>query len=767
MRKFFQHVLVLTVAMTSQFVFAEELNRRNSNISRNLKASAPTKEDHAAYFSENRRNLSPEELQKVDQIRVKTINSIDQLVSQTKGARRFELLLRKGELLVERHDYMRDREIEEYTEEYDQWEQNGKKGPGPKINHSGSKGELTKAANSFRQLVNEFPKHPRTDAALYALAKTLSRLDNDNSVAYYNQLIRTFPKSPLIPDAYLALGEYYFDKHNIPEAMKNYKSAMNYKTSKTYPFAVYKLGWAFINASSTGDQQTRENLEKAVAAFKLVIKLSDKDKKGAKSQLNLRQEAINDLVTVWAEIGDIDSAWKYFKTIGEEEFFYKTLERLGHIYSEQGKSEQAIEVYQRLLREAPARKGNAEIQIKLVSLNDTLSRYNVAVNELRTLAKVYIVSKNNVLSEWAKNNQKDVEAMKLTQQSIETTIHRYGTLFHQRGQKAKNDKVLLTNAAQIYELYLQYFDGKPTSSEIRFYLAEILSIFNQDEKAAGHYLTVSRAKFTDKKYIRPASLNAVAAMNKVVSDGKFEPVPAAGKIPQPLTIPAQKSKLVEAIDNFAGFFPKDKDLPPMLYTAASIFFDYGHYEPSIKRHEQIIQNFPDTKQAKTSAKIILGFYVEKQDFDKIISYSRSFSQNKALNDKDLDAYIAQILKTTMFKRALVLEKQKNHTEAAHAFLAFQKEFPKDSNGDRALYNASVNFYNASDVDSGMKAQIQLLNEYKTSTLRPDVSASVAQAYEDLGEFQSAIKYYISFAQEFPSDKRASSAIYNAAVLAKA
>ena len=74
-------------------------------------------------------------------------------------------------------------------------------------------------------------------------------------------------------------------------------------------YAVYKafLGWAFYNDSpNRSDADGRENQEKRVAAFKLVVKLADHDKAEESetkttNNLDLREEALKDLIMVWAD----------------------------------------------------------------------------------------------------------------------------------------------------------------------------------------------------------------------------------------------------------------------------------------------------------------------------------------------------------------------------------------------------------------------------------------------------------------------------------
>ncbi len=737
------------------------------------KLTAPGLEEHANYFAENRRDVSPADQEKADKIRRKTITSIrDLLDSKKKSIRRFELLLRLGELYVERHDYLRDVELTKFEKSWDKWNataDKAKAGVEPKTDWTGSEGELTKAANSFRQLVTEFPKEPRTDAALYSLAKTLARLGKDTSVDYYKQLIQSFPKSPLIPDTYLALGEYYFDKHDVVNAIAHYKKVMAFKDHKAYPFAVYKLGWANYNAPARNDTEVKENLGRAVAAFKLVVKLADADlekrKDGEKpgNNLNLREEAIKDLVMVWADAEDVASAWKYFRTIGDTSSFYKMLERLGNIYCEHGKNQQAIAVFQRLLKDAPKREGNPVVHAKLLDLYDATGQVPQVIVELRNMQKLYLGD-----TSWVKANKEDEKVPAEATRIVELNLHRYGALFHQRAQKSSND-ALYKSAAEIYKMYLESFADGAAAYDIRYYLAEILYDFKQYEPASDHYMKVAKQGPT-AKYMKPAALNAVAAMNQLVQSKKWGQLPPLGQAPKPIALPHEKQKFVEQIDQYVALLPKEKDGEPMRFTAAQVTFEYGHYPEAIKRFERITKEIPQTTQARSSVRMILGYYADKEDWNKLISWAQAFGrQDKAgpkLYDADLQKYVVDLLRGSMFKRAMAYEKTGKHEQAARAFIEYQKEFPTDGSADRALYNAMLNFIKIDKIEVALATGNQLLDKYPKSLLFPDVIASVASTYEALAKFDQAAALYRRLSANFPTDKRAPSALYNAAVLYK-
>lgn len=723
------------------------------------KRAAPSIEDEAAYFSTYRQGVPLEDLKKADELRLRTVASIKALLEgKANEAQRFELLLRLGELYVERHDYLRDLEMREYSEKYRAWEKADRKGKEPALNTQGSRGELTQAANAFRSLVSEHPKHPGVDAALFALAKTLTRLGNDNAVLYLQQLINGHPKSQFIPEAHLAMGEYYFDKHQMEKATDAYKEAMKYKESRVYPYAVYKLGWCYYNANAKNDKDEQENLKKSVTAFKLVVKLSDRDT-GKLGNLNLRDEAINDLIMVWADAGDVDSAWNYFKTIDQQESFYKMLERLGWIYADQGKDEKAIAVYERLLTEAPTRPSSPETHVKLAGLHEQQGNVIAVTNDLQAMQLQYTGQ-----GAWKQANKNDPDAIEDAERTVEKNLHRYGALFHQRGQKTKK-KTYLEAAATIYKLHLAAFPQNENAYEIRYYLADILFDFGQFEAASAHYTIVAKAK-KDGKYLKTAALQAVVAMNNVVNATKYAKLPPPGQALKPIDIPDNKRKLVDVIDNFVTLLPNDKEGEPMRFTAAQIFFDHGHYDEAIKRFDRIVTDIPKTKQAEASVRVILSYYGDKEDWTNVITWARKFSKSKDAMTPALAKYVGESLREASFKKALAFEKGKQPNEAANAFLQYQTEFPKDDNADRALYNAMLNFYQAGKVDNALAAGTKLMEEYPKSKLRSDVVASLGQTYEAIGQFEKAAEMYYRLATQFTNDKRANSALYNAAVLYK-
>jgi cellulose synthase operon protein C len=724
------------------------------------KDAAPTKEDGVDFLSRERKGASPEAKLEADALRVKTMSSINLLLQDKRNSRQeFELSLRLGELHVERADYLRDLEIQSYVASFEAWDKADPKTrakEAPKAVYKNSETSLYNAVQVFRVLVNKFATHPRTDAALFSLARTLGRLNDDNAVEYYKQLITNHPKSELIPDAWLALGEFHFDKFNIKEATAAYQKAMEFKDHPAHSYSVYKLGWCFYNSQGPGEKVPGENLRKSIAAFKLVVKLSDKE---TVTRFKLRDEAIRDLVMAFAEAEDTEGAWAYFKENGLEPKFFAMLERLGGIYANNGKSAKAVEIYNRLVREAPTRKGNPQIHKKLVEIYDELARFPDATATIKIMQSLYAKE-----SGWTSANRDNLAVLKGARDMTERTAYRFGTLYHSRGQKIKNPE-LEAEAAKIYTIYLQSFAELEAAYQVRYYLADIQMAQKNYIQASSNFIMVARQKPKDGAHLKDAAFNAVEAVSILNSSSKFAPVPPPGQAPSQLEIPKVKGLYASTLDFYVDLLPKEPAAMAMRYTAAQIYFDYGHYPEAIKRFDAIATKFSGTKQGQASARTIIAYYSEKSDWDNVVAYGKKFIANKEIvQDENVKKFIDDSLRTGIFNSAVASEKAQDYLKAANLFLEFQKMYPKNSNADRAIYNASLNQFKAGNVEQSIASKKFMLEAYPKSELAADVTASMSETYEAIAQFKNAADSYRRFAAMFPNDKRAPIALYNSGVL---
>lgn len=721
------------------------------------KLKGPNAENLNEYLTNtNARQSSLNDLKKADDLRLQTIKSIKIMInSKLRDEQKFELYLRLGELYAERHDYMRELEIRAYESRHDQWLAN-KKGREPKLSHKGSKSILYKAVDSFRSLVRNYPRHPRSDAAMFSLAKTLHRLENDNSIFFFKKLVRTYKRSQFLPESYLALGEHYFYKQDFKQAEKYYQSALKFKGSRVYTYSVYKLGWTYFNRSTAEGVRSRKSVDKAIAAFKLVVKLSERDA-GKKNSFNLKAEAINDLIMVFAEYQRTDQALSYFERIGENDAFYDMLERMGNLYVENGENAKAVLIFNRLLKEAPTRKRNPEIYLTLAAIHDSQNRLPLVVHTFDRMNTLY--GKDSM---WTRVNSNDPDRLRSAKEKTQKNIHRYSTKYHKAGMK-RNKNEFLRAALNLYNIYLKNYPNSDKAYELRYYLADIHFYFKNFDRSADEYFTVSKS---EGKYRKKAAKAAVASMSNIIEGKKYRKLPPLGQVEQPIVLPKEKAKYVRMLDNFHRLLPKDRDGHPMRYSAAYTLFEYGHYSDSLKRLESIVSDIPKTKQGRASVKVILGYYTEKKQWDQLISVCRNFLTNKNIANSKLKIRLERTLRNSLFGQAVRLSKLKKYGESATAFIAYQKEFSRAKDADDALYNATLNYFNDGNVEEAITKGKFLIKKYPRSKHVETVTLDIAQSHESLADFENAAQYYENYSKAYPNSKKSRITLYNAATLYK-
>jgi TolA-binding protein len=158
----------------------------------------------------------------------------------------------------------------------------------------------------------------------------------------FDKLLKNYPQSKYVPEAHLIFGEYYFEKGQLADAESQYKVVLRSPKAAVYWYAMYKLGWIHL-----GQQRFQEALE----TFFQVIQSTRNDKQ----QEDLNRATLKDFVRAYAEIGKPDKAYPAFQRVDGQRAL-DMLQDLAALYLEQGKNDNAIYIYQDLIKAAPAER---------------------------------------------------------------------------------------------------------------------------------------------------------------------------------------------------------------------------------------------------------------------------------------------------------------------------------------------------------------------------------------------------------------------------
>jgi tetratricopeptide (TPR) repeat protein len=300
--------------------------------------------------------------QKAREKRHQSIDFLQDLLKNNppRGEQKAEMLLRLADLYFEEGRDVYLTEMDGFRVEFDNcFNTPGCSTANMKADNDGSGVWQNKSIKLYKIILKTYSQYRRADEATFYLASALQDTDRrDEAVKEFTKLVRNYPQSAFTPDAYVMIGEYYFDNNNAYKALLAYQKATKYKNSPKYAFALYKLAWCQYNVGEYG---------KGIDTMKAVVSYSmTAQDAGSKSKLTLQDEALKDLVRFFADAGEMDEAYGYFTKLGKKDLIRKMLTRLASTYFEQGKFEQCIQTYRRLIAEDPQSSKAPDYQNEII-----------------------------------------------------------------------------------------------------------------------------------------------------------------------------------------------------------------------------------------------------------------------------------------------------------------------------------------------------------------------------------------------------------------
>ncbi len=711
----------------------------------------------------------------------------DLLHDYPEGPRKAGVYRRLAELYWDKARAIKDVVMSDYNKATDKYyELNDPSAPMPELDLKPAWVWNKKAVDVCDYIIKKYPDFSEIDEVYFFMASNLMEIGQPlKAIRYFKLVVEKFPNSKYAADAYFSMGEYFFNNNNVFKAIPNYKAIIDrYKTNKFYDFALYKYAWCMYNVGE---------YKKSVKLFQQVVEHAS----AKKEKIDLKEDALKDMVAPYAEAGTVDDAERYFKTIVKDKKYYiMVLRKLAQIYFEQDRSKEAIVIYGKLLKEAPLSPSAPLWQKQIVEAYKKLNNKEMVRKSILQLVKNYA----DMNTPWSKANKKDESTIESARQAAETALRLLTVDYHNEARKT-NSKETWRIVGELYPTYLKYFPKSEAAYDMRFNYAEFL-YDHKLYKSAGEQYQIVADMNPKGQHFEDASFGAVscfgallekeqkqakeAAKQRIIAAKKAgagtiqrENITVGGKkqgkvgIPdkfKPKPIPELQRKYIKACQTYIENIPRSKYLVDIIYQQAITYYAFNHFDKAVPVFEMIVKKYPRHRLAEFSADLIMDSLNMTKDWEQINQKAREFLRNSALLSgrnrlrKDLEKF----KEMSSFYAAEIPAQKGHHLEAAERYMAFVTEFPKSKFNDVALFNAIVYFQKGGDLYKSIHVQEQFLrgteNLYKKSKLRPRVMYGLAKNYEAIAFYDKAADLYIEYVTAFPKDKHAGDAVYNAAVL---
>jgi len=752
--------------------------------------------DSSAYEEWIQRNsfLKGYTLDELDRYKKQYTREISKLENERDQLRRRGI--RDGEIFITRHPHSKDgdkimmrlaelyyeqtqRDYQKLMQEYDRLYSLYDRGELLNAPKEPQK-NLSKSLDLYASVIEGYPQSDLVDDAFYNIGFLLEENSHpDSARAYYEKIEHDFPDSPLMPDVYMRIGEYYFNPpvNKIEKAISYYKKTLAFRDSPRYDEAMYRLGWSYYRLN---------DYSKAISYFTEladdVEKTKPLDPEQKYSNPSLVDESVEYIGLSFLEKGGAEKANEYLKEIGGRDYGVNILRRIGDAYmNEKEDYENAIKTYTLLLKDYPDDPSAPVVQNRIVQsyrrLDDPLMAY---------LARDILFTKYKDGSTWWQKND-DKQSRKISHELAESAERDNITTLLARAQEG-DQADLYEQAVVESKSYLRAFPSDSSAPLIHWNMALTLDMkLKKSEQAYDEYMKISQI-YWDSKYqrfaaenavalARDAAISAIAAAEKKASEEQGVSIEdlkqQAGKNKneafnfreklrlQSTKLSPKEIRLAQAYDNYIKLFPHAKETPIFLANAGALYYRHHQFRESLKYFKTLLRHFPGSEQINQARYAIMESYFGRGDFKSSDIVARRVIFGDASDE--LKSKARRRLAESIFLSAEILAEEEKHMAAGNEYRRMVKEAPRSQFADLALFNAALEYDKANEFSRAIETYNFLSASHPNSEYLLDAQNNLAFDYVELNDFLNAALTYERLAAIHPDNAKARDALYNSSL----
>ncbi len=589
-----------------------------------------------------------------------------------------------------------------------------------KVRSASSKKSLSQAVETYEMISRKFPRYEELDLVIFNNAFTRQQLNQEKyAETLYRDLIQRFPNSNLIPDAHLALGEMLFERKEFQKALLEFEVLKKYPESRVYPYGIYKSAWTKYNLKNT--EAGLKDLE-AVVAFGRKV-----EAEGLDAKLDLRSEALMDMVLFYEDVGKASEAYTYLKKQSDEAMVGDLLLKLSALYVRHGKHADHELVLNDYIRKLPASPKIPFAYKSLVETYELQRNHTAAIKGMEALDEVC-----EPKSSWSKTNlQGKVEGPGLCVDMLTKLSLVHANKWHRLWKKNPTYPEFANAAQSAYGIYLKHDKSGESSWENRFAYAELLFQRNKFREASEHYAIVAKDS-SDVKLYHDAGYAAIVSLEKAVGDKWND----------------QDEKLFRDFSTvYLNRNKNGKYITDIRFKRAFIAYEKGRYKEAAPDFENLGWTKRDTAYGEKSQNLYLDILNIQKDYARL----REFT-SKLLNTKlsaSREKQIRKIYEETSYAEAQKLKESGELFEAAEAFEKFAFSNRQSEFADKAWWSAIELYAKEGYIIKSTDMSQLMVKYFPKSEHSKDALLRAAQGFESMVQLKKAADVLVDLAK---SDK---------------
>lgn len=573
------------------------------------------------------------------------------------------------------------------------------------VKKASAKKSIYEAISIYDRIERRFKDFRDMDLVLFNSGFARQQVNkNAQARALYHKLIKVFPDSPLVADSHLAIGEMLFEEKKYKQAKLEYEAIKDFPESRIYPYGLYKLAWTFFNLedAATGLKE----LEAVVAYSKTLASEED-------SRLDLRKEALNDMVLFFSDVKPANVGVQYFiGQAGKEEAGFYIL-KLMRLYNRHGKYDNERLIFYDLVDELPTNNILPKAYVSMVTSFDQQKNRPQAALELENFAK--LCSKDSTWGSSEGNSTKNCVT------AVTKLSSNFGAKWHKLWLKNKHVPMLADVAERAYRNYLSFAIQGDKANLLHYEYANLLFQRKKYRKASDEYFSVAQ-KLSKQPMLHDASYAAIFSLQKAVGD-KWQK--------------QDEERYVVLATLYLDKNPKGKYREDIEFKRAFIIYDNGRYDEAAPLLVDLGEKYKNKPQGIKAQDLYLDILSKKKDYVKIKDYSQKLAKREKSKKRKLT--LTKLYQESYFSSIDTMKVEGSELARADQFIKFAKENKSSGLAEKARWNA-IQIYKKSDKNAKTaNLAMAFSKDYKKSKLATDALKIATQNYEYLTNLMMAAR----------------------------
>lgn len=638
------------------------------------------------------------------------IASLQSIIKKNQGsANEAELWYRLAELYMRRSKSGRFFDLHQDTPL-------SKLSPFPIPNEKGAEA-IKRASKIYTKIELDFPRFNQMDAVLFNNAFAHQQLGKaKQSIAYYEKLLAKFPKSSLVADGTLALGELLYDQTKFKEALAYFLAVENFPKSRVYSYGMYKAAWTYYNLRDS---------DNAVKTLVRVVRSNPPLAEGETptNRHNLRREALRDLTVFIGDSYPANKLYSFFEDLTNEEELGQAMTDLAKLYESHSRQKEMSIFLDEYIEERPTGPHVVKSHLYLVDANEDLKKREDVIKHLQYASD--LCKKD---SSWRTLQKADVVTASCEEGFRHTSLD-MAKKWWEIWLKNKQVVAFSELTQNLLKLILENEDEKKPDLKTRFAYGELLFQLEKYEEASAQYKIVGD-KATEPVLRHDANYAALYSIEKAIEKKKN------------VLFEAQRKELAA---NYLTKHPTGKFATLVKFKLGHIAYEEQNYDEAEKLLKPLaeLNGASNTDIKKKSEDLILDILNIRKDYAGIKKFSTQVLSTTT--DESRKKGMTKILEEAHFTEIQEFAKVGDKGQASEKLISFANEHQNSKLSHEALWQGLSLLYAEGRIYEAADLSLKFVQKYPEDKRNLDALKEAARAYAEVGQTTKSAETLVKIA----------------------